>query len=227
METHSRREKFEKIIERLTEFIVLGKAHVEIGKGIANTITGDPVISGVAPVFWGMSITAHIDAAQMFAFKLFDTRSGSMTVQYLLERAQECSTDFQRATPEQVSALIRDACTDIRGIADSLKPLRAKRNRILAHVDSTIVGDPGRLAKETKVTFGDLDRIFGAGGKIVNTISGAFRDISSSLVLTGTTDYESVVQLIVDAKHAQVDRYEKEFNQPSPFPRPKLKKSAW
>lgn len=105
MEAHLRREKFEKIIVRLTESVVLGKAHVEIGKGIANTINGDPVVSGVAPVFWGMSITAHLDAAQMFAFKLFDTRRGSMTIEYLLEQAQECSTDFQKATQEQVFAL--------------------------------------------------------------------------------------------------------------------------
>jgi len=94
-------------------------------------------------------------------------------------------------------------------------------------MDPTIVGDPERLAKETQVTFSDLNLIFQTAGNIVNRISVAFRDISSVLELIGDIDYQGAVQLIVDAKHAQVDRYEKEFKQPADFPRPKTPRSPW
>jgi len=218
---------FKKVLARLTEVVVLGKAHLKIGSGIAKTVTADPVIANVAPVFWGMSMTAHLDAAQMFAFKLFDPRRGSMTIEYLLDKAAECSGDFQNASPSQVSAIIDAACTQVSSLAAPLQPLRTKRNRILAHMDPTIVRDPEKLAKETQVTFSDLNLIFRTAGDIVNRISVAFRDISSDLELIGDTDYEGAVQLIVDAKHAQVDRYEEEFKQPAPFSRPKSPKSPW
>lgn len=193
METLPRVKKFEKTMERLIELVVLGRAHLQIGRGIAKLMTEDPVIRDVARVFWGMSITAHLDAAQMFAFKLFDPRNGSMTIPYLLERAKECSADFQKATPEQVSALALDANRDILAIAAALKPLRAKRNRILAHVDPTIVCDPEKLEAETKITFGDLDGIFGTAGKILNNVSVAFRDNSSILEIMGAADYQGAV----------------------------------
>jgi len=221
------KEMFKKVLARLTEVVVLGKAHLKIGSGIAKTVTADPVIANVAPVFWGMSMTAHLDAAQMFAFKLFDPRRGSMTIEYLLDKAAECSGDFQNASPSQVSAIIDAACTQVSSLAAPLQPLRTKRNRILAHMDPTIVRDPEKLAKETQVTFSDLNLIFRTAGDIVNRISVAFRDISSDLELIGDTDYEGAVQLIVDAKHAQVDRYEEEFKQPAPFSRPKSPKSPW
>gem|GEM_PF-3721488 len=104
---------FEKVLARLTEVVVLGRAHLKIGSGIAKTVTADPVIANVAPVFWGMSMTAHLDAAQMFAFKLFDPRRGSMTIEYLLDRAAECSEDFQNASSSQVSTIIDAARTQV------------------------------------------------------------------------------------------------------------------
>ncbi|MHB8540252.1 MAG: hypothetical protein ACYDCD_04815 [Candidatus Acidiferrales bacterium] len=191
MNTPTHKETFEKIVKRLTEFVVLGKAHLKIGSGIAKAITADPVIEHVAPTFWGMTITSHLDAAQMLAFKLFDTRRGSLAIE------------------------------------DPLKRIRAKRNRILAHVDPTIVTQPEKVAEKTEIKFVDLNLIFDTAGDIVNSISVAFRDAFSILELIGATDYENAIQLIVDAKHAQADHYQEEFSEAPPSPRPKSTKSAW
>lgn len=227
MNTPTHKETFEKIVKRLTEFVVLGKAHLKIGSGIAKAITADPVIEHVAPTFWGMTITSHLDAAQMLAFKLFDTRRGSMTIEYLLGRAMECSPGFQGATPTQVSEIIGAARNQILAIEDPLKRIRAKRNRILAHVDPTIVTQPEKVAEKTEIKFVDLNLIFDTAGDIVNSISVAFRDAFSILELIGATDYENAIQLIVDAKHAQADHYQEEFSEAPPSPRPKSTKSAW
>jgi hypothetical protein len=90
----------------------------------------------------------------------------------------------------------------------------------LAHLDPTIVLDPQRLAKATQVTFVDLEAVFETAGEILNDISIAFRDTSSFLELLDDDDFETAMQLIADAKHDQVDRYEKEFGAPAPFGRP-------
>ncbi|MHB8485094.1 MAG: AbiU2 domain-containing protein [Candidatus Acidiferrales bacterium] len=226
MNTPMHKETFEKIVKRLTEFVVLGKAHLEIGRGIGKAITADAVISDVAPVFWGMSITAHLDAAQMLAFKLFDSRRGSLTIEYLLNRVTDCGSDFQKAAPTEVSALVRTSRAQISAIEEPLKRIRARRNRILAHVDPTIVTHPERVAKETEIRFVDLNRIFDTAGNIVNSISSVLLGGFSLLELMGESDYENAVQLIVDAKHDQADCYEKEFSQIAPFPRPKSTRSS-
>lgn len=99
------KEIFRKTLVRLIEIVLLGKAHLRIGRGIADVVAGDPVVATVAPVFWGMTITAHLDIA-LAAFKLFDTHRGTMTIEYLLDKAQKCSSSFQKATPSRVSAIV-------------------------------------------------------------------------------------------------------------------------
>ena len=218
-------EAFEKVLRRLTEFVVLGKAHLNIGRGLAQKMTADPVIAHVAPVFWSMSINAHIDVAQLIAFKLFDTRVGTMTIEYLLERAAECSNAFHKATPDQITAIIGIARKQIAGLASPLTSVRAKRNRFLAHLDPTIVRDPERLAKECQVTFSDLNLIFETAGSILNEVSVGYNETSTLFELIDEKDYEWAVQLIVDAKHQQVDDYEKEFKAAQTFLRPQSPRS--
>src|SRR5713101_5972977 len=96
----------EKVLARLFEVLVLGKTNMKIGRGILHEITSDQTLAHVCRVFWGTTITAHLDAAQMAAFKLFDSRSGSMTVKYALDLANQCSDSFQKATPIQVQSII-------------------------------------------------------------------------------------------------------------------------
>jgi hypothetical protein len=96
-ETHNK-DHFEKVLARLLEVLVLGKTSMKIGRGILGEIASDQILALVCKVFWGTTITAHLDAAQMAAFKLFDSRSGSMTVNYLLELAIQCSDSSQKKT---------------------------------------------------------------------------------------------------------------------------------
>src|SRR5215469_3310836 len=125
---------FGKTLSRLTEMVVLGVAHVKIGRGLGKMINEDPAIAHVAPAFWGMSMTAHLDAAQLIAFKLFDTRRGTLTVEFLLNRAEELKSSFGNATAGQVEAIIKFARTQVENLHDPLKRIRAKRNRVLAHM---------------------------------------------------------------------------------------------
>jgi hypothetical protein len=45
-------ELFDKALSRPIEMVVLGTAHVKIGRGLGQTLSEDPAIAHVAPVFW-------------------------------------------------------------------------------------------------------------------------------------------------------------------------------
>jgi len=211
-------EEFENVLSRLREGVVIGKAHMRIGRGLSEALAKDVVIAQVAKVFWGTTINAHLDAAQMLAFKLFDSRRGSMTVEYLLRFAEESSLAF-KAHPERIPGLFTSSHALIGGIETKLEPLNAKRNRILAHWEPTIVRAPEKLAALTKVTFADLEEIFSTAGKILNDVTAAYNDSFADFDLLDVDDYTWALQLIADAKHDQYEQYEREFGPPD-FPRP-------
>jgi hypothetical protein len=219
------KEEFESSLAKLIESVLFGKAHVVIGRGLSAKVMADPVIAHTAPTFWGMTIYAHFDMAQLIAFKLFDEQRNALTIEYLLDRAAEHPEVFPKGTAEQVAAIVGIAREQISNLSIHLIPIRAKRNRIIAHADSTIVRDPERLAKDTQVTFSNLNAIFETAAGALNEISVAYRDVSPLWPLLGDDDFEVAVQLIVDAKHAQVDQYEKEFGPPAPFQRPTSQRS--
>lgn len=179
-------EVFEKALKRLMEMVMLGMTHIKIGRGLGQSVSDDPAIAHVAPVFWSMSITAHLDLAQLIAFKLFDLRHGTMTVEYLLDRPEELKTSFPNATAGQVEAVVDIARGQIVSLGDSLKKIRAKRNRVLAHVDPAIVSSPEKLAKQVELTFSDLNLVLNTAGNILNEISVKFRDGWSLYEMLGT-----------------------------------------
>ncbi len=204
-------ELFGKTLDRLIQMVVLGKAHVKIGRGLGQTVSDDPAIAQVAPVFWGMSLNAHLDIAQLIAFKLFDPQHGTMTVEYLLAKADELKSSFPNATPAQVKAVVESARIQIANLTAPLKKIRAKRNRVLAHVDLAIVSNPEKLAKQVELTFSDLNLVLNTARDILNELSVKSRDTSTLYDVLGSDDYEMAVSLIADAKCAQIRAYEAEF----------------
>jgi hypothetical protein len=221
----SLQQEYEDALARLVESVLFGKAHVVIGQGLSAAVT-DPVIAQVAPTFWGMTIYAHFDIAELIAFKLFDEQRNALNIEFLLDRTSGCASFFQNAGPDQLSAIVATSRTQIANLATHLMPIRARRNRIIAHADSTIVRDPTKLAQLTQITFSNLNAIFGTAAHILNDISVAYKDVSPLWPMIGDDDFKGAIQLIVNAKHTQVDRYEEEFG-PAPFPRPKLSSSLF
>lgn len=222
----STEDSFQKVLSRLREGVVIGKAHLRIGRGLSDALAKDTVIGHVAKVFWGTTVNAHLDAAQLLAFKLFDSRRGSMTIEYLLEFAETSALTF-KAHPDRVPALFTSSRGQIAAIEAELKPLKAKRNRIMAHWEPTIVLAPEKLAASTKVTFANLEKIFSTAVNILNGVTAAYRDSFSDYELLDVDDYTWALQLIADAKHEQYERFEREFKKAPDFPRPTTPRTEW
>lgn len=223
----SSRDDFQKVMEKLIEEVVVGKTHLMIGRGLADVVHTDEVIARVSPVFWGFTIWAHLDVAQLIAFKLFDKRKGTMTVEYLLGLASQHAGSFQKATPAEVKKITDNCRSKIDELRPALKPLETKRNRILAHRDPTIATDRQKLIAQTEVKIADLERAFETASEILDRVSVAFSNTSHAYDLLEGDDYDYAIQMIADAKHHQADKFEEEHGGTAPFPRPKRPQSRF
>jgi hypothetical protein len=120
-----------------------------------------------------------------------------------------------------MEAVVKIARTQIANLNAPLKKIRAKRNRVLAHVDQAIVRDPAKLARQVELTFSDLNLVLNTGGSILNELSVKLRDSSPLYDMIGADDYQSAIHLITDAKCAHIRNYEAEFGLLWDGPRPK------
>lgn len=222
----SLQERFEKVMERVFWGIVEGTYHLKIGRGVAEAVLNDAVIASVCEVFWKMTVRAHLYSAQMFALKLFDKQKDAITVEYLLNLADQCSASFQEVTPGEVTRVTNCARSEINDLERDLEPLRAKRDKILAHADRKAVNDPEGLTAETTVAFPVLQRVFDTAGNILNELSKAYSGKKYSLELLDSDDFNDAIQLIADVKHHEADKFEEQHGLSVPFPRPKRPKSV-
>jgi hypothetical protein len=203
--------EFQKTLDALIHVLLTAKGHLTIGRGVGKMITDEPEISHAGPTFWALTIYAHLDAAQLLAFKLYDKRPETITVGRLLALAEANPQIFRHRTAAQVAASVKIARNQIASMKAPLKRIHAKRNRVIAHLEQTAVHDPAKVEAATRVTFSDLNEVFFFAEGILNELAGAFRDTTASFDLIGGTDYEVVGDWIVRGKCAHLKQYEAEF----------------
>jgi hypothetical protein len=203
--------EFEKTLDALIHVLLTAKGHLTIGRGVGKMITEEPEISHAAPTFWALTIYAHYDAAQLLAFKLYDKRPETITIERLLALAEANPQIFRLRSATQVAAIVQTARNQLAGLEAPLKKIHAKRNRIIAHLEQTAIHDPAKVEAATRVTFSDLNEVFLFAEGILNELAGAFRDTAASFDLVGGTDYEVVGDWIVRGKCAHLKQYESEF----------------
>ena len=214
----------DQILANLRNEVLLGKAYLGIGKGLAGA---DPVVLSTSRTFFGLTLEASLQMSQMLAAKLYDKTNRTVTVKSLLEMAQSKAGMFKYGTPQEVSAAVKEAETRIAALVPILKSVQERRNQALAHLDPKTVTNPAGLDVEAKLTLADLEKVFAETGAILNEFSRLWQDTTSIMRFIDDDDFTSALALIADAKHAQADRYESEFKEPYPSPRPQKPKSTW
>ena len=207
----------EQIVGNLIHQVVVGKAHLVVARGLAES---DPVVLAAASVFFAMSIDSHLYSSQMHAARLHDRTRGPVTVSTLLKRAEKEAGAAKYGIAEEVRAAIDSAKEKLSGLSVPLEALHTRRNAWLAHTDSDTITDPVKMAAFAKLSFPDLQKIFDVTGEILNEFSRLYRDIYAVIEIIGQTDYENVIEFVSKAKCEHFREYEAEFG-PAPFPRPK------
>jgi hypothetical protein len=204
--------------------VLFGKSYLEIAKGLAGA---DKVVLAASPAFFGMTVEASLQMSQMFAAKLYDKTKKVVTVKTLLAEAQAQAGTFKYGNPSQVLEVVKNADSRIAGLGSILTSVQDRRNQAIAHLDPNTVVDPAALAVSAKLTLVDLTKVFDETGAILNEISRLWADTYALMELTNGDDFKSALDLIAEAKHAQVDKWEKEFTEPCPFSRPQTPRTPW
>ncbi len=205
-------------LTRLKNEVILGNSYTDLAKGLRDA---DPVVLQSAGTFFGLTLDGSLQLSQMIAARLYDTTKGAVTVRSLLSDAAEQISSFQNGTQEQVREAIRSSEKRIARLQPILHSIRERRNKALAHLDPRTVRDPQALAEKAKLTMPELERVFSETEAILEDISSLYDGSGGPLRLIDGDDYEKALDYIADAKCAQADKYEREFHESAPFPRPR------
>lgn len=214
----------DQILSNLKNEVVFGRAYLGISKGLAGA---DPVVLNTSRTFFGLTLEACLHMSQILAAKLYDKTSGAITVKSLLAEAQSKAGMFKYGTSQEVSTAVMEAETRIAALVPILKCIQDRRNQALAHLDLKTVTNPTGLNVSAKLTLADLEKVFAETSTILNEFSRLWQDMTSVMDFVDDDDFTSALDLIADAKHAQADKYESEFKEPFPYPRPQKPKSRW
>jgi hypothetical protein len=149
----------------LTDEAFNGGIHAAICQGLADL---DPFIGNYAPVFFTYTFYGHLNTAQMYAVKLFDTHPDAFTVSKFLQMAQLQSGAFKFAPKVQVLTAVSEAERDVRKLNSTLRVLRHNRNKFLAHISRELVFDRKGLQQAARLTIPQINQVLYAGGEIVN-----------------------------------------------------------
>ena len=207
----------EQIIETLMYQVVVGKAHLNVAAGLADS---DPVLFAMAKTFFAMTLDAHHYSALMYAARVHDTQRNAVNIETLLRRAEE-EKHLAKKPGDEVDQAIHDAKKQLHEIRDLLDELEKRRNRRLAHTDPRTLNDPNLAVVAAKEDYANLEKLFGKTGNIVNEFSRLFRDITGILEILDQSDYKRVLDSLFEEKCRQVKQYEKEFGAPAPFQKPR------
>jgi HEPN superfamily AbiU2-like protein len=209
----------EQVMKGLIAEVLKGRQALAIAVGLRGA---DQVVLDVAPVFFGMAYDGNIELAQMYAAKLYDKTKNPqpITVATLLSIAEQHPELFKKGTESEVLKAAKECRNLVANLEVPLASIKRRRDEALAHLDAKSVMNPGGLKRTAPLTITEIEKIFHDTETILKKMDYLFRATIGDLKYLGHDDYQTVIDLIADAKCAQADQYEKEFGIPCEWPLP-------
>ena len=170
-----------------------GRTHLEIARGL---LAAGAEIARVAPIFFELTLDAHLHMAQMYLAKLYDKQREAVTVEALVKRADQSAAAFPSAKPERIREIVQIARSLIDELRPKLKAIEIRRNEYLAHLDPGTIRDLGSMNRRAGLTISDLDSALVETTNILNLFSQALDGTVSIPMLYGSEDYKNVLKLV-------------------------------
>lgn len=207
---------FEKVLQRLAQEIVLAKTYLKWAIAIPNA---DPVVLNTAPMFFSLSVHGYLVLTQLHIARLYDKSENTMTIFSLLSSAKSHREAF--CNKDELDRFIAETeSTTLPELKDTLESIRKIRNKVFAHNDPKTLQNLEEFEKDLRLTKPDLEKALITAGNILNGISVFYNDVTNYLELWQGDDYENALDLIADAKCAEVEEFEKRFGIKADFERP-------
>ena len=187
------------LLSTLTTEVVLARTHLGIAKRLR---AARPVVLSAAPTFFAVTHNAHLDAAQMYAAKLYDKTKNAITVRTVLDEAEHVAGSFPNSSPQDVRRIVCAARSRIVKFESTLSALENRRNEYLAHLDVKTIADQTALYTRASLTFDGLDNLLVETGNILNDISQLYDGTLAVLELPDSDDCEKILRLISRRRRA-------------------------
>ena len=85
----------------------------------------------------------------------------------------------------------------------TVKPVLARRNKILAHLDSQMVRDFQAIAAEAKITVEEIDSLYVGSMEVLNDAAEVYRDSETAPEMIGWDDFQGVIELMQKGLQAE------------------------
>jgi hypothetical protein len=190
----------EQFIASLSMEVAFGRAYGFIVHGLS---TADRAILDAAPLFFDLSLGAHADASLMCANRLFDKNSAAVSIPRLLQAASKCAGTFRSANVQEVRQLLAASEARVIKIEKTLKAVRTRRNKTLAHTAPDTLSDPATYKEQGHVTYRELGEVFEEAAIIVDSMSRAYSGHPAITVFTDAQqDVKEVLRLVAEGQRA-------------------------
>jgi hypothetical protein len=211
--------RFRGEFERVRNQVLMGNAHLELWLRLSKRLGSDPkrLAANAAPTFFGMTLESHLNTAFLYAARIFDTHRDALTLRTILVRASNNRGSLSAVAAVEIDAHIKNSEGKFTELEASLRAVRTRRDKVLAHLDPKVLSEPDEVAKESEITVDELQKIFVVAWEILNGVSDPYWGLSASLKLIDVDDYETALDLIEAAKKRQLAEIEAKFG---PIPDP-------
>jgi hypothetical protein len=191
----------------LTNEALLGNVHLDICEGIAGM---DPIVGTFAPAFFNSTYYAHLNAAHIYACKLFDRHKDAVTVPIFLQTCCKRRGEFKHASATGVLDYIAESGGVIQGLHQTIEILQRRRNNFLAHISRALVFERERLSQGPPLSTNEIREVLVSGGRIVNDLLFMWCQQTYPIRDRDTNDYKIVVNMMCDGINAKYDADEAE-----------------
>jgi hypothetical protein len=185
----------EEMLAALRSQAMYGRTHLYIAKGLMREKADTEKLT---PTFFGLTLDAHLQTAQMYAAKLYDKPSESVTVRSLLKKADMSAGRFPCATPQEVRNKVAIARLMMSTLEPIVEAIQIRRNEYLAHLAPQTVIDLGDLYVRSALTVDGLDEVLVETTNILNLFSQMLDGTLSASMLQGSEDYNVVLKLAAE-----------------------------
>jgi hypothetical protein len=218
--------EFRRLLTTLTDELVDANIHWQLYSDLALAGSKYPKEFNQARTFWGLTVSAHLDAALFRLCKIYDQHRDGLNLRSFLETVQlnhsvftirnfrerlkgnlyvdSLAADARQPDAAQLSADIAYASKDTNPAVKTLVDLR---NKLFAHRAPKEVIEATDLSAKYPLTPAAAEQLLQRGIEIANRYGQLFHAQTASTKIIGHDDYHSVI----DAVRSDLERRDRKL----------------
>jgi hypothetical protein len=231
-------EEFRRLLTALLDDLIDARFHFSLYHNLAKATEQYATEFAQSPTFWGLTLSAHMDAVLLRLCRAYDTyEHTALTLQNLLGTIQAHMSIFDEPNFRQrlkgnsfVDSLAAELRSpnqaqlqkDIQAVSDS-DPLVHKlvmwRHNYIAHRNSHFALNPRKFDAKYPLLFTEIDTLLNRGLEIGNRYSLLFDASAHATLMVGRDDYLNLLIAVREHVEAYERRLEQEWKRlgvPSP-----------